>query len=43
MFDIDNNNQRISTADGKTYWDLGAGRFVVNDGITDRILIGNLG
>ncbi|HOA84337.1 MAG TPA: hypothetical protein PKN66_10335, partial [Thermodesulfovibrio thiophilus] len=42
MFDIDNNDQRISTADGKTYWDLKNGRFIVNDGITDRVLIGRL-
>ena len=42
MFDVDNNDQKISTADGKTYWDLKNGRFIVNDGITDRVLIGRL-
>ena len=31
---------RISSADGKTYFDLVANQFVCNDGTNDRVLIG---
>jgi hypothetical protein len=40
MFQIDEDGQKISSADGKTYFDLENNRMIVNDGTNDRVLIG---
>ena len=40
LLEFNNNNSRVSSTDGKTYFDLNEKRLIVNDGITDRVLIG---
>jgi len=42
VININSSNGKISSADGKTVWDLVNNQFIVNDGANDRILIGKL-
>ena len=42
---IEKHNQirRIESQDGKTYFDTENGVIIINDGTTDRVIIGDLG
>lgn len=40
MMNISGSDAKISSSDGKTYFDMNAKRIIVNDGTNDRVLIG---